>query len=68
MCYIGLFWLNKYRSQGQVMACRLFGAKPLHDAVLTFFYQLGPYEQTLMKFDSKYENSNKRKRIWICRL
>ena len=37
----------------QVMACRLFGAKPLPEPMLTYF-QLNPYEQTTVKFAFKY--------------
>ena len=35
----------------QVMACRLFGAKPLPEPMLTFC-QLDPQEQTSVKFES----------------
>ena len=34
------------------MACRLVGAKPLPDPMLTFC-QLDPQEQTTVKFESK---------------
>ena len=37
----------------QAMACRLFGAKPLPEPMLTYF-QLNPYEQTTVKFAFKY--------------
>ena len=36
------------------MACRLFGAKPLPEPMLTYC-QLDPYEQTSLKFESKYK-------------
>ena len=45
----------------QVMACRLFGAKPLPEPMLTFC-QLDPLEQTSVKFESKYEIF----RCWNC--
>ena len=35
------------------MACRLFGAKPLSKPMLGYC-QLDPYEQTSVKFQSKY--------------
>ena len=38
----------------QVMACRLFDAKPLPEPMLSYC-QLGPSEQTLVKLESKYE-------------
>ena len=38
----------------QVMACRLFGAKPLPEPMLTYC-QLDPWEQTSVKFESKYK-------------
>ena len=38
----------------QIMACRLFGAKPLPEPMLTFC-QLDPYEQASMKFESKHK-------------
>ena len=41
----------------QVMACHLFGAKPLVKQVLTYG-QLDPWEQTLVKFESKYKSEN----------
>ena len=33
----------------QIMACRLFGAKPLSEPMLDYC-QLEPWEQTLVKF------------------
>ena len=38
----------------QVMACHLFGAKPLPEPMLTY-YQVDPEEQTSVKFESKYK-------------
>ena len=34
----------------QIMACRLFGPKPLSEPMLAF-YQLDPWEQSLVTFD-----------------
>ena len=36
----------------QVLACGLFGAKPLPEPMLNC-WQLDPWEQTLVKFESK---------------
>ena len=44
----------------QIMACRLSGAEPLHEAMLTYC-QLDPWEQNLVKFESKFHS---RKCIW----
>ena len=38
------------------MVCRLFGANPLRDPMLTYC-ELDTYVQTLMKFESKYESA-----------
>ena len=38
------------------MACRLLGAKPLTEPVLTYC-QLDPQEQTSVKFESHYKTS-----------
>ena len=45
-------YMRQYTQQGlvQVMACRLFGAKPLPEPKLTYC-QLEPKEQTSMKFE-----------------
>ena len=51
----------------QVMAWRLFGAKPLHEPVLAYC-QLHSWEQISMKFESEFCNFHQRKRIWNCRL
>ena len=37
----------------QIMACRLFGSKPLTEPKLTYC-QHGPYEQTSVTFESRY--------------
>ena len=37
------------------MACRLFGAKPLPEPMLTYCH-LGSLEQASVIFESKYEN------------
>ena len=47
----------------QVMACRLFGAKPLSESTLT---QLDPLKQIWVKFKSKYKNFHSWKCIWKC--
>ena len=49
----------------QVMACLLFGAKPLHETMLADS-QLDTYEQTSVKFESKYHSFHSR--ICMCRL
>ena len=47
----------------QIMACCLFGAKPLPESVLTYC-QLDPGEQTSVKFWSNYNNLHLRKLTW----
>ena len=47
----------------KIMACRLFGAKPLSKPMLCYC-QLDPFEQTSMKFESKYTFFHSRKCIW----
>ena len=49
----------------QIMACRLFGAKPLPKPTLGYC-QLEPYEQTSVTCLSKYKNFNSRKCFWKC--
>ena len=49
----------------QVMACHLFGAKPLSEPMLTIC-QLVTWEQTSLKFQSKYKHFRSRKYIWKC--
>ena len=51
----------------QVMVCRLSGAKPLPESVLTYC-QLDPWERTSMKFESKYKIFHSWNCAWICRL
>ena len=51
----------------QIMACRLFGAKPLSKPMLCQC-QLDPKEQTSVKFQSKYKTFHSRKCIWKYRL
>ena len=51
----------------QLMACRLFGAKPLSETML-YCCQWNPYEQTSVKLFSKFKHFHWRKRIWKCRL
>ena len=48
-----------------VMASCLFGAKPLPEPLLTYWL-LDPYEQTSVKFKSKYKNFHSRKCIGNC--
>ena len=50
-----------------VMACRLFGAHPLPEPMLAYC-QLDPWEQILVKLESKYRSFHSWKCIWICRL
>ena len=51
----------------QIMACRLFGAKPLSKSML-HYCQMDPSEQTTVKFSSKFQIFHLRKCIWIYRL
>ena len=51
----------------QIMTCRLFGAKPLPEPML-LYCQLDPYEQTSVKFQSRYKTFHSQKCIWKCRL
>ena len=44
------------RASVQVMVCRLFGAKPLPEPMLTYC-QLDPKDQISVKFGSKYKLS-----------
>ena len=52
---------------GQIMACRLFDAKPL-SAPMLGNCQIDPKEQTSVKFESTYKTSHSRKCIWKYRL
>ena len=51
----------------QVMACRLFGAKPLPEPMLAY-YQLHSGEQISAKFQSEFCTFHWRKCIWNCHL
>ena len=51
----------------QMMACRLFSAKPLSKPMLGFCL-LHPQEQSSVKFWSKYKTFHSQKCIWISRL
>ena len=72
-------WINSsppsavYMRQGtgaalvQVMAYRLFGAKPLSEPVLAYC-QLDSWEQLSLKSESEFYHFHSRKCIWKCRL
>ena len=51
----------------QIMACRLFGTKPLPEPMLVYF-QLYSWEQVSVKFESEFYPFHSRKCIWKCRL
>ena len=51
----------------QVMACRLFGAKPLPEPMLPYC-QLDYWEQNSVKFEWEFPQFHSRKCIWNCRL
>ena len=51
----------------QIMACHLFGTKPLSQPIL-YYCQLDPKEQTSVKLHSKFRHFHSRKCIWKCRL
>ena len=51
----------------QVMACRLFSAKPLPEPKLVYC-QLDPWEQASVKFEFEFYSFHSRKCIWKCRL
>ena len=51
----------------QVIACRLFGAKPLPEPMLPYC-RLDTREQTSMKFESKYKSFHSWNCMWKCRL
>ena len=46
------------------MACRLFGAEPFSEPVLAYCFK----KDISMKFETKYDDCNLRKRIWKCPL
>ena len=52
---------------GSVMACRLFGAKPLTEPMLVYC-QLVSWEQISVKFEFEFYHFHTRKCIWKCRL
>ena len=49
----------------QIMACHLFGAKPLSEPTLGYCH-LDTWEQTSVKFNSKFKHFHSRKCIWKC--
>ena len=49
----------------QIMACRLFSAKPLPESMLVYC-QLDPWEQVSVKFESEFYPFHSRKCIWKC--
>ena len=51
----------------EIMACRLDGAKPLPEVILTY-NKLDPKEHISMKSYLKLKYCHSRKCIWICRL
>ena len=51
----------------QVMACRLYGTKPLPEPMLAYC-QLDSWEQISAKFESEFYHFHSRKCIWNCRL
>ena len=51
----------------QVMACRLFGAKPLPEPML-IYCQLDSWEHISVKFESEFYHFHSRKCSWKCRL
>ena len=52
-------------SLDQVMACRLFSAKPLPEPMLVYV-QLDSWEQVSLKFEWEFYNFYSRKCIWKC--
>ena len=51
----------------QVMACRLFGAKPLPEPMPTYCH-MDSWEQISVKFESESYHFHSRMCIWKCRL
>ena len=51
----------------QIMACRMFGTKPLLETTLTYC-QLDPQEQSSGKYEAKYEILYSWKCTWECRM
>ena len=60
LVYLDHHWL-------MVMACRLFGTKPLPEPMVAY-YQLGPWELISVKFGYEFHHFHSRKCIWKCRL
>ena len=46
-----------------IMACQLFGGKPLLEVMLTYCH-LDPKEQTSVKFEIRQNDLHSRKHIW----
>ena len=51
----------------QIIACSLFGAKPLSKSKLVY-YQLDSWEPISVKFESEFYNIRSQKCNWSCRL
>ena len=51
----------------QITACRLFGAKSSHNSMMAS-YQLGPCEQTSVKFESKFNNFQESEFENVCKM
>ena len=51
----------------QIMACRLYSVKPLSEPMLDY-YQLDPWEQSSVKFKSKYKIFHPWNCVWKYRL
>ena len=51
----------------QIMACRLFGAKPLPEPMLAYC-QFDSWEHISVKYESEFYNFHSRKCNWKCRL
>ena len=49
----------------QIMACRLFSTKPISEPMLAYC-QLDPWEQSSVKFLSKFKYFHSRKCVWEC--
>ena len=60
-------WSVSVPSLVHVMACHLFGAKPLSEPMLVYC-QLNSREQISVKFKSEFYHFHSRKCIWNCRL
>ena len=63
----GLQFNSLWQSLGQVMARRLFSAKPLPEPMMPI-YQFDPWEQISVKFSSQNDNFHSTKCISKCRL